>query len=160
MMLAIAGEGTLAGELQARARTAGVAERIRFLGNQTQDRVGEYLAAADMICVPSIRDDSGNVDGLPNVVLEALASGAPLITTAAGGIGAVVDDNVTAIVVRERDAAAIAAAMVRLVSDPAMARQIGSAGRALVQARFGWERAAERLEAAYTRALALKSLHS
>jgi glycosyltransferase involved in cell wall biosynthesis len=160
IVLAIAGEGTLAGELQARARTAGVAERIRFLGNQTQDRVGEYLAAADMICVPSIRDDSGNVDGLPNVVLEALASGAPLITTAAGGIGAVVDDNRTAIVVAERDAAAIAAAMVRLVSDPEMARHIGGAGRALVQARFGWERAAERLEAAYTRALALKSLPS
>jgi glycosyltransferase involved in cell wall biosynthesis len=160
IVLAIAGEGSLASELQARAQTTGIAERIRFLGNQTQDRVGEYLAAADMICVPSIRDDSGNVDGLPNVVLEALASGAPLITTAAGGIGAVVDDNVTAIVVAERDAAAIAAAMVRLVSNPALARQIGSAGRALVQARFGWERAAERLEAAYTRALALKSLPS
>jgi phosphatidylinositol alpha-1,6-mannosyltransferase len=160
VVVAIAGDGTLAGELQARARTAGVAERIRFLGNQTQDRVGEYLAAADMICVPSIRDDSGNVDGLPNVVLEALASAAPLITTAAGGIGAVADDSRTAIVVPERNAAAIAAAMVRLVSNPEMARQIGNAGRALVQERFGWERTAERLEAAYTRALALKSLPS
>jgi len=160
MVVALAGDGSLSGELQARARTAGVAERIRFLGNQTQDRVGEYLAAADMICVPSIRDDSGNVDGLPNVVLEALASGVPLITTAAGGIGAVVDDNVTAIVVAERSATAIAAAMVRLVSNPEMARQIGSAGRALVQSRFGWERAAERFEAAYASALALKSLPS
>jgi len=84
----------------------------------------------------------------------------PLITTAAGGIRAVVDDNVTAIVVAERDGAAIAAAMVRLVSNPEMARQIGSAGRALVQSRFGWERAAERFEAAYTSALALKSLPS
>ena len=160
IVLAIAGEGSLGGELQARAQATGVAERIRFLGNQTQDRVGEYLAAADMICVPSIRDDSGNVDGLPNVVLEALASGAPLITTAAGGIGAVVKDNVTAIVVAERDAGAITAAMVRLVANPAMARQIGSAGRILVQERFGWEQAAERLEAAYARALALKSLPS
>jgi phosphatidyl-myo-inositol dimannoside synthase len=160
IVLAIAGEGTLAGELQAQAQTAGVAERVRFLGNQTQDRVGEYLAAADMICVPSIRDDSGNVDGLPNVVLEALASATPLITTAAGGIGAVVDDSRTAIVVPERNAPAIAAAMVRLVSDPDMARRIGTAGRALVQARFGWQRAAERIEDAYTRALALKSLPS
>jgi glycosyltransferase involved in cell wall biosynthesis len=160
IVLAIAGEGSLGGELQARAQATGVAERIRFLGNQTQDRVGEYLAAADMICVPSIRDDSGNVDGLPNGVLEALASGAPLITPAAGGIGAIVNDNVTAIVVAERDAGAIAAAMVRLVANPAMARQIGSAGRILVQERFGWEQAAERLEAAYARALALKSLPS
>jgi glycosyltransferase involved in cell wall biosynthesis len=160
IVLAIAGEGTLAGELQAQAQTAGVAERVRFLGNQTQDRVGEYLAAADMICVPSIRDDSGNVDGLPNVVLEALASATPLITTEAGGIGAVVDDSRTAIVVPERNAPAIAAAMVRLVSDPDMAHRIGTAGRALVQAHFGWQRVAERIEEAYTRALALKSLPS
>ena len=55
---------------------------------------------------------------------------------------------------------AIAAAMARLVSNPEMAREVGRAGRALVQERFGWERAAERLEAAYTRALALKSLPS
>ena len=74
LVLALAGSGTLEDELRRRARTAGVAERVRFLGNQSQDRVGEYFAAADIVCVPSVRDDSGNVDGLPNVVLEALAS--------------------------------------------------------------------------------------
>jgi glycosyltransferase involved in cell wall biosynthesis len=98
-ILAIAGEGTLAAELHARAETNGVADRVRFLGNQTQDSVAEYLAAADMICVPSVRDDSGNVDGLPNVVLEALASATPLITTAAGGIGGTVEHDRTALVV-------------------------------------------------------------
>ena len=45
-----------------------------------------WFAAADVAVVPSVRDDSGNVDGLPNIVLEALASGTPLVTTAAGGI--------------------------------------------------------------------------
>ena len=160
VVLAIAGDGTLAGELQARARTAGVADRIRFLGNQPQDRVGEYFAAADVVCVPSVRDNSGNVDGLPNAVLEALASATPLITTTAGGIGAVVEHGRTAVVVPERDAAAIADAIRRLVADPVKARQIGAAGRAVVQEHFGWERAAERFEAAYGRALAFKSLPS
>jgi glycosyltransferase involved in cell wall biosynthesis len=83
-----------------------------------------------------------------------------LITTTAGGIGAVVEDGRTAVVVPERDSAAIAAAMIRLLSDPQAARDIGDAGRALVQARFGWERAATRFEAAYARALALQSGHS
>jgi glycosyltransferase involved in cell wall biosynthesis len=159
-VLAIAGDGTLASELRTRAAAAGVAERVRFLGNQTQDRVGQYLATADMICVPSIRDDSGNVDGLPNVVLEALASATPLITTTAGGIGAVVEHEHTALVVPERDPAAIAAAIVRLTANPQLARQIGSAGRALVETRFGWEGTAERFEAAYARALAMQSRHS
>jgi len=160
LVLAIAGEGTLDGALRSRAEVKGVAGRIRFLGNQPQDKVGEYFAAADVICAPSIRDDSGNVDGLPNVVLEAMASGTPLVTTAAGGIGSVVEHERTGLVVAERDAAAIAAAISRLLDNRVIAREIGQAARAEVQRRFGWNRAAERFEAAYARALAFTSLPS
>ena len=158
VVLAIAGEGTLDEEL--RARAAGLGQRVRFLGNQTQDRVGEYFAAADFICVPSVRDDSGNVDGLPNVVLEAMASATPLITTTAGGIGSVIEDGRTGLLVEERNPYAIAAAIRKLAGSPAMAQAIGGAARAAVQRSFGWSRTAERLEAAYGRALAFKSLPS
>ena len=92
-VLAIAGDGSLDGELRQRARHGGRRARVRFLGNSAQDESASCFAAADVVCVPSVRDDSGNVDGLPNVVLEALASGTPLVTTAAGGIGSVVDDG-------------------------------------------------------------------
>ena len=160
LVLAIAGEGTLDRALRSQAEAKGVAERVRFLGNQPQDKVGEYFAAADVICAPSIRDDSGNVDGLPNVVLEAMASGTPLVTTAAGGIGSVVEHERTGLVVPERDAGAIAAAISRLLGNRVIAREIGEAARTEVQRRFGWNRAAERFEAAYARALAFKSLPS
>jgi glycosyltransferase involved in cell wall biosynthesis len=160
LVLAIAGDGTLDRALRSQADVKRVSDRVRFLGNQPQDKVGEYLAAAEVICAPSIRDDSGNVDGLPNVVLEAMASGTPLVTTAAGGIGAVVEHERTGLIVAERDAAAIAAAISRLLADRDFARQIGQAARADVQQRFGWSRAAERFESAYARALAFKSLHS
>lgn len=157
-VLAIAGEGTLDADLRARARAHGVAGRVKFLGNQTQDSVGELFASADVIVVPSIKDDGGNVDGLPNTVLEALASGTPLVTTSAGGIGSVVEDGRTALVVPERDSAAMAAAIARLLGDPAAAGRIGSAGRALVETRFGWGATAARFDRAYTEALAFKSL--
>jgi glycosyltransferase involved in cell wall biosynthesis len=157
-VLAVAGGGTLDGELRERARSRGVSGRVRFLGNQPQDRVAEYLAAGDAVCVPSVRDDSGNVDGLPNVMLEALASGTPLVTTAAGGIGAVVEDGRTAFVVPERDPAAIAAAVARILADGPAALRMGAAARGFVDAGFGWNRAAERFEAAYARALAFKSM--
>jgi glycosyltransferase involved in cell wall biosynthesis len=159
-VLALAGEGTLRDELRQRAEAAGVSERVRFLGNQSQDRVGEYFAAADVICAPAVRDDSGNVDGLPNVVLEAMASATPLITTAAGGIGAVVEDGRTGVIVPERDARAIASAMRNLFENPTLAHEIGTSARAAVQRSFGWARAAERFEFAYGRALAFKSLRS
>ena len=64
-----------------------------------------------------MRDDSGNVDGLPNIVLEALASGTPLVATPAGGIASVVADGETGLLVPERDPAALAAAIAALAAD-------------------------------------------
>jgi len=160
VVLAIAGDGTLDEELRTRARAAGLGPRVKFLGNLSQDRVGEYFAAADFVCVPSVHDDSGNVDGLPNVVLEAMASGTPLITTTAGGIGSVIEHGRTGLLVAERSAPAIAAAIQELLGNPAFSQAIGVAARGEVQRSFGWNRTAERLEAAYSRALAFKSLPS
>jgi glycosyltransferase involved in cell wall biosynthesis len=156
-VLVLAGEGSLRESLQQRASAAGVHERVRFLGDRTQDEVAALFSGADVIVAPSIRDQAGNVDGLPNVVMEALASGTPLVTTAAGGIGAVVEDGVTAIVVPERNADAIASAIVHLRVDRGLGEAIGEAARRLVEQRFGWDRTAEQFERAYDRALALHS---
>jgi glycosyltransferase involved in cell wall biosynthesis len=154
--LAIGGEGDLAEEL--RTRAAGAAGRIHFLGNLRQDEVGAWFAAADLAVVPSVRDDSGNVDGLPNTVLEALASGTPLVATAAGGIGSVIEDGRSGVIVPERDPRALAQALTILLRDAGRRTALGQAGRTLVATRFGWEAAAARFEAAYTRALAFNSL--
>ena len=71
--LIIAGGGDLEAPLRERARVAGVADRDLFLGTVTHDEVPRLLAAADVAVAPSIRDDAGNVDGLPNSVMEMLA---------------------------------------------------------------------------------------
>ena len=154
VVAALAGDGDLRQELRARIEAAGVPERVHLLGNQPQHEVAAWLAAADIVVVPSVRDDSGNVDGLPNLVLEALASGTPLVTTEAGGIGSVVQPDVTAVVVPERAAAALAEAIQRLATDPARRNRLGTAARHLAIERFGWEETARKFEAAYERALA------
>lgn len=154
-VLALAGDGTLAGELRTRAHDAGVESRVRFLGDRTQDDVATLFAAADLIVTPSVRDDAGNVDGLPNVVMEALASGTPLVTTEAGGIGSVVSHGQTAWIVPERDPAAIATAIDAL-REVKVRTTIGTAARGLVEARYGWGRTAEAMESAYHHALAWK----
>jgi glycosyltransferase involved in cell wall biosynthesis len=153
----IAGGGDLEPELRARAESAGLGDRIRFLGNLAQDEIAAWLATADIVAVPSVRDDSGNVDGLPNIVLETLASGTPLVTTPAGGIGTVVENGRTGLVVAERDSAALADAIAALAADPARRVRLGEAGRAAVMARFGWDVVARRFEAAYDRALDIRS---
>jgi glycosyltransferase involved in cell wall biosynthesis len=155
--LALAGDGTLAEELRAQAAARGVAGRVAWLGNRSQDEVARLLMAGDVAVVPSVRDDSGNVDGLPNVVLEALASGTPLVATPAGGIGSVVEHGRTGLLVPERDTGALAAALERLRDDRALGRAMGEAARRLMTERFGWAGVARRFEHAYDRALAFKS---
>jgi phosphatidyl-myo-inositol dimannoside synthase len=154
VMLVMGGDGDLRDEFVARARDAGIAERVRFVGLLSQDAVARHFAAADVIAAPSVRDDSGNVDGLPNVVLEALASATPLVATPAGGIAAAVDHDRTGMLVPERDPEALAAAIAGLLESPSRRRELGDAARADVIGRFGWARAAERFEYAYTAARA------
>jgi glycosyltransferase involved in cell wall biosynthesis len=156
--LVIAGDGDLAGELRDRARAAGVADRVHFTGNVPQDTVGAWFAAADVVVIPSVRDDSGNVDGLPNTVLEALASGAPVVATTAGGIASAIDDGDSGLLVAERDPRALAVAIAAVLDDPERGARLGRAARASAEARFGWDAAAARFEAAYDRALAFNSL--
>jgi phosphatidylinositol alpha-1,6-mannosyltransferase len=150
LQLALAGAGDLEPEL--RARAAGLGDRVRFLGTVSHDEIPRWLAAADVVVVPSVRDEQGNVDGLPNTVLEALAAGAALVTTPAGGIGEVVaSGDEPALVVPERDAAALAAAIEQLIADPVRRREMGRRARQLVDARYTWARTAAALEAIYDR---------
>lgn len=152
---AIAGGGDLEAELRARAESARIGYRLRFLGNLSQDEIATWLATADIVAIPSVRDDSGNVDGLPNIVLEAMASGTPLISTPAGGIPSVVRDWHTGVIVPERNAEELAAAILKLARDPELRVRLGEAARASVVARFAWEIVAGRFEDAYDRALAM-----
>ncbi len=147
--LAIAGDGDLREALAAQAASAGPA--IQLLGNRTQDEVARLAAAADVIAVPSIHDEAGNVDGLPNFALEALASATPVVATRAGGLASVIDDGRTGLLVPERDVAALADAIGSLLADTGHAHALGAAGRDRVVSAFGWARVGERLEAAYTR---------
>src|SRR5262249_37883866 len=156
--LVIAGAGDLEEELKTRARGGPAADRAHFPGNVSQGTVGAWFAAADVVAVPSVRDDSGNVDGLPNTLLEGLASGTAVVTTAAGAIGAVVEHDRSALVVAERDPRGLADAIDALLADADRRARIGWAGRALADERFGWGAAAARFEWAYDRALAFKSL--
>ena len=155
LRLVIAGSGDLESELRSRAQTAGLADRVHMPGWVSQHDVPGWLASADVAVVPSVHDEAGNVDGLPNVVLEALASGTPLVASRVGGISAVARDGETALLVPERDAGALAHAIERLLSDRPARERIGAAARQRAAQERGWDRVAERFEAVYDRAARL-----
>ncbi|MFI5176935.1 MAG: glycosyltransferase [Vicinamibacterales bacterium] len=146
--IVIAGDGDLREELTARAAALG-GRTISFVGALPQDEIARWMAAADVVTVPSVHDDAGNVDGLPNFALEAMASATPVVATTAGGLAQAISDGVTGRSVPERDAPALAAAIGDLLAHPTDARRLGAAARARVERDFGWTRSAERFEAIY-----------
>jgi glycosyltransferase involved in cell wall biosynthesis len=153
IVVAIAGEGDLGRALRGRAVEAGIGDLVRFPGVVPHQEMPALIAAADVAVVPSIRDEAGNVDGLPNTVLEIMASATPLVATPAGGIAAVATDGLTARIVPERDAEALAGAITSLLADPVGAADIGRNARELVCRDFSWAHAAREFERVYDRVL-------
>lgn len=146
--VAIVGEGPLRDGLERRAKEAGAP--VTFTGELTHDRVAETIAAADVLVVPSVVDSGGRIDGLPNTVLEAMASGVPLVATRIAGIPEVVADGKTGLLVPEKDAEALAAALERLKDAPYRLR-IGAAAREAAVADLSWDSTAHAYEACFER---------
>jgi glycosyltransferase involved in cell wall biosynthesis len=149
----VAGEGDLRPALEEQARAAG--NRVHFVGALDRDTVARALAAADVVAVPSVVDAAGNVDGLPNTVLEALASGRAVVASRVAGIPDVVEDGVTGLLVGAGDPEALATALQRLGRDPAERERLGREARARAIQRHGWDAAARSFEECYAQAAAL-----
>ena len=149
LRLVLAGDGDLRREFDAQIARHALGARAILPGVLHQDEVAASLAAADVVVVPSVRDPSGNVDGLPNVVMEALASGAALVATPAGGIGSVVQDGRTGLLVPEADPTALATAIGRLLDDRVEAAALGAAARRWAEQEGSWSHALDGFERAY-----------
>ncbi len=131
----ILGDGPLFQELQALRARLGVAERVALDGWASPAQVRAAYAWADLLCCPSVLAADGDRDGLPNVVLEAMSTGLPVVGTRVSGIPEAVEDGVTGLLVSPGDAAALAAALRRCV-DPTVRAAWGTAARARVVACF------------------------
>lgn len=148
----LVGSGPLEAELAAMAASLGVGDRVRFLGARPHAELPGYYAAADLVVVPSVVDADGNVDGLPNTLMEGLSSGTPVLASRVAGIPDVVRDGDNGVLVEPGDPAALARAAAELLGDPARAAAMGAASRAHAVAELGWDRVAERFEALYEEA--------
>lgn len=143
--LVVVGDGPLRGELQRLAEEAGIAASVSFLGSRHD--VARLLGAFDCFVLSSY------TEGLAVTLLEAAASGLPIVATAVGGNVEVVEDGVTGILVPPRDGARLAEALSRLAANREEARAMGLRGRERVRARFGIEGMVERYQSIYTELL-------
>jgi colanic acid/amylovoran biosynthesis glycosyltransferase len=135
MTLVLVGSGPLDADLRALAVELGVAGRVQFTGFLDQSTLRKLLATAQVFLHPSETVD-GDMEGVPNGLIEAMAGGLPVVATRHGGIPEAVEDGVSGLLCDERDADGVAAAVSRLVSDPEFYAQISANGAAAARARF------------------------
>ena len=151
--LVIIGDGPLKRPLQKLARALGLEQRVQFLGALPHDQVLTWMRRAALLVLPSVRTASGRVEGLGMVLLEAAASGVPVVGSRQGGIPEGIIDGETGYLVPERDAEALARRMNDLLDDPARRLRMGIEARALIERRFDIRRQTEALEDFYDAAV-------
>jgi glycosyltransferase involved in cell wall biosynthesis len=112
-----------------------------------RQRAAAYLAAADVFALPIVQDRG--VDGLPNTLLEAMGAGRAIVASRVAGVPDVLEDGRHGLIVPQRDPAALAAAITRLLEDRALAERLGQAARERIETAFTWDRTAARFEQVY-----------
>lgn len=137
--LVIVGDGAEMGTLRDRAEDLGIADRVIFLGQQKRDEVRDLLRAIDVLAVPSVIDKSGNVDGLPNVLLEGLASGCAVVASRIAGIPDVVIDGTNGILVDSGSVNDLADALADLRAKPDMRVRLGNEARRRGVEDLSWD---------------------
>jgi colanic acid/amylovoran biosynthesis glycosyltransferase len=144
LRLDLVGDGAIADDLK---RQAGGLKSVSFRGWMPNSELRARMRGALAVCVPSVQAEGGDAEGLPNVVLEAMASGTAVVATHHAGIGEAVDDGRTGILVPSGDVKALTGALRRLADNPREARAMGDEARRAALERFDAMAQSRRLEA-------------
>lgn len=144
-----AGDGPVLDDLKAMARELKVQDFVVFPGAVSWKETPLYHALADIFVVPSIFDSEGNVDGLPNVILESMASGKPIIGSKIVGIPLAIADGENGFLVREKDSNEIANAVLRLLGSRKLREEMGRESRRRVETSLNWLETARQFQAMY-----------
>jgi glycosyltransferase involved in cell wall biosynthesis len=132
----VIGEGVLRPQLEAQIRASGLEAHVRLVGTRSEAEVTEALSASDVFVLPSVVAPDGQMEGIPIVLMEALAAGLPTISTSLSGIPELVIDQKTGFLVPPGDAAALAGAVERVLADYALAKRLAASGRELVRREY------------------------
>jgi colanic acid/amylovoran biosynthesis glycosyltransferase len=149
--LMIAGEGPLLGQLQELSRELNIDGRVSFTGFISQEQLRDIYYASHIFLHPSQTGHDGNQEGIPNSMLEAMASGLPVFATQHGGIPEAIENGVTGVLVPECDHQKLAAALLDAAKDPEFLSRIARSGGEIVRKNFNLRAQAQRLEEIYLR---------
>jgi colanic acid/amylovoran biosynthesis glycosyltransferase len=151
----IAGKGPLQPELEMLAGGLGILRDVHFLGFLSQPKLQQLYASSHLFLHPSEISPNQDQEGVPNSVLEAMATGLPVAATRHGGIPEAVDHGRTGFLVAEEDHVGLANAMQLITSSPALLKQMGERAHRTVIERFGQDAQIDQLESFYEEAITM-----
>jgi colanic acid/amylovoran biosynthesis glycosyltransferase len=149
----IVGDGELREELEQLIRELNVRDRIKLLGAKEQQGVINLMEESDLLLAPSVTAKNGDSEGIPVVLMEALAMGLPVISTLHSGIPELVEDGKTGFLVPERDADALAEKLVFVIDNQNIWRSITENGRKFVEQNYEINKLNDRLIEIYQQVL-------
>ena len=147
--LVIIGAGPLRVHLEGLSTALGLDGRVHFHGALSHDEVMAWMQIAAMLVLPSVHTGTGATEGLGMVLVEAAATGVPVIGTLHGGIPEAIVDGRTGYLVAEKDRDSLSDRMERLLADPARRIEMGARARVMAEVRFDIHRQTEKLEELY-----------
>jgi colanic acid/amylovoran biosynthesis glycosyltransferase len=154
LVLELVGEGPEREPIVRRARALGVAERVRLLGSLSWEEVRARLGRAGVFVLPSIRLASGRMEGIPVALMEAMASGVPVVSTRLSGVPELVRDGETGMLVEPGDPTGLARAVATLLDDDELATRLALNARQLVERSFSLTHEAQRLGDLFAQSIA------
>jgi colanic acid/amylovoran biosynthesis glycosyltransferase len=143
----IIGDGPDEEALQHLIRELCLDERVHLVGPRSQREIIDLLAESSVFVLPAIRDRKGDSDNLPTVLIEALASSLPVVTTKVAGIPEIVEEGINGFLVREKDSKQLAFAIERFCRDPSRLRAFGRESRRIAEQTFALETTVAQLRA-------------
>jgi colanic acid/amylovoran biosynthesis glycosyltransferase len=141
----LVGDGPDRAALVEQIAASGLEGRVTIAGRRTRAEVAELLGRADVLVSPSVPTAEGKREGIPVVLMEAMASGVPVVASGISGIPELVEDEKSGLLVPPRDSSALASALRRLHDDPALRERLARAGRETVEREFDVRRNADEL---------------
>ncbi|MEE9460179.1 MAG: glycosyltransferase family 4 protein [Candidatus Bathyarchaeia archaeon] len=152
----IIGTGPLELDLRSQIDRLGLGETVKLVGPRPQDEIIEHIQSAAVFAAPCVIGSDGNRDGLPTVLLEAMALGTPCVSTDVNGIPEVLHHETTGLMVQQHDPISLANAIERLFTDPALRVNLAKNARYLFETKFDIYRNATELRSVFRRAVGIE----
>ncbi len=153
----IVGDGPDRELLERQIEVAGLSAHVQLTGPQTQEQLVECMQGCTAMVLSSVISASGDRDGLPTVLLEALGMGLPAISTSVAGIPEIIEGGKSGLLVPPGNPAALAAAMARIIDEPLLASRLGAGGRAKAERDFDLDKNVATLRGWFEEAMAIRA---